>query len=48
MWDLGMMFHAINPSNKEAEAGRSLGVQGQSGLPNKFQASQGYIEKPCF
>ena len=31
------MLHAFNPSTWEAEAGRSLGVQGQPTLQSKFQ-----------
>jgi hypothetical protein len=31
----------------EAEAGGSLWVWGQPGLKREFQASQGYMEKPC-
>ena len=41
------MAHSFNPSTKEAEAGRSLWVQGQPGLQSEFQDSQGYTEKPC-
>jgi hypothetical protein len=34
--------HAFDPSSQEAKAGRSLCLVYRS----KFQASQGYIEKP--
>jgi hypothetical protein len=34
-------------STQEAEAGRSLLVQAQLGLHNKFQDSQSYTDKPC-
>ena len=45
-----VVAHAFNPSTweaeAEAEAGGSLGVQGQSGLQSEFQDSQGgYTEK---
>jgi hypothetical protein len=39
---------AYNSSIGEAEADRSLWVQGQPYLPREFQDSQGYIERPCF
>lgn len=39
--------HTFNPSIMEAEAGRSLGLQGQPGLWSKLQDSQGYNKKPC-
>jgi hypothetical protein len=39
-------MHTFNPSTWEAEAGRSLGVQGQPVLQSEFQDSQGYTEKP--
>ena len=38
-------MHSFNPSTLEAEAGGSLWVQGQPGLQNEFQNSQGYIAK---
>ena len=38
---------AFNLSTQEAEAGTSLWVQGQSGLQNEFQDSQGYKKQPC-
>jgi hypothetical protein len=38
--------NAFNPSTQEAEAGRSLRVQGQPGLQIKFQDSQVYTEIP--
>lgn len=34
------------PQNSKAETGRSLSL-GQPGLYSNFQASQGYIMKPC-
>lgn len=37
------MSFDLNHITQEAEAGRSLSVQGQPGLHNKFQAGQGYI-----
>jgi hypothetical protein len=43
-----VLTHALNPSAWEAEAGRSLWVQGQPGLQIKFQDNQYcYTEKPC-
>jgi hypothetical protein len=42
-----MMVHTFNPRTWEAEAGESLGVQDQPGLPSEFQNSQGYTEKLC-
>ena len=39
-----MVVHAFNPSTWEAEAGRSLCVQGQPGLQSQFQASWSYRE----
>jgi hypothetical protein len=36
-----MLVYAFLLSTREAEAGRSLRVQGQPGLHDKFQASQG-------
>ena len=41
-----MVAHAFNLSTWEAKAG-DLQVQGQPGLQNKFQDSQGYTKKPC-
>jgi hypothetical protein len=41
-----VVSHAINPSAREAEAGRFLS-QGQTVLQSQFQDSQGYTEKPC-
>ena len=38
---------SFNPRTWEAEAGRSLWVQGQPGLPSAFQNSQGCTEKLC-
>ena len=40
------MADAFNLSTQEAEAGRSLWVQGQPGLQIEFQDSQGYTENP--
>lgn len=37
----GMVGHTFNTSTQETEAGRSLLVEGQLGLHNEFQASQG-------
>lgn len=42
-----MVVYAFNLSPQEAGAGRSLGVQGQSGLHSKFQATQNYTARPC-
>lgn len=39
------MEHAFSFSTQEAEAGRSLSVQGQPRLHSKFQASQGYVAR---
>lgn len=41
--------HAFNPSTRktEAEAGRSLSVESQSGLKSNFWDSQNYAEKSC-
>jgi hypothetical protein len=41
------MAHTFNPSTQEAEAGRSLWVQGQPGLQSEFQDIQGYIVTHC-
>lgn len=43
-----MVEHAFNPNTREveAEAGRSLLGQGQPGLYNEFQSSQGYKVRP--
>ena len=35
------MAHAFTPSPREAKAGGSLSVQGQSGLHREFQDGQG-------
>lgn len=40
----GMVAHAFNTSNWEAEESRSLWIQGQSSLHRVFQDSQGYVE----
>lgn len=45
---IGLVAQAFNPSTWEAEAGRSLWVQDQPGLQNKFQVSRGYTERLCF
>ena len=42
-----MVAHTFNPSTWEAEASRSLWVQGQLAQCNKFHDSQGYKEKSC-
>ena len=42
-----VVAHTFNPSNWEAEAGRSLRVRGQPGLQRVFQDNQGNTEKPC-
>jgi hypothetical protein len=48
-WGPSIVLHTFNPSTEEAEAGRSLWVQGQPGLQKKFQESQGcYTEKLGF
>ena len=44
---LGVGDHTFNPNTQEAEAGQSLGVQGQPGLHSEFQDSQGYTETRC-
>ena len=36
-----VVVHTFNPSTPEAEAGGSLGVQGQPGLQSELQDSQG-------
>lgn len=43
----GMVVYVFAPSMWEAEESRYMSLQGQSGLHNKFQAIQGYIEKNC-
>jgi hypothetical protein len=40
-----VLVHAFKPSSYETEAGSYLRVQGQPGLQNEFQSSQGYTEK---
>ena len=40
-----VVAHTFNPSTLETEIDRSLWVQGQLGLQNEFQDSQGYTEK---
>lgn len=42
-----MAFHLCNPSIWWAEAQASLQVQGQPGLHDEFQSSQGYIGRHC-
>lgn len=39
------MLHTFDYNIQKAEAGGSLGVQGQPGLHNEVQASQGYVER---
>lgn len=39
--------HVFNPSTPEAEAGRSLRVQGQPPLLREFHDSYSYTENPC-
>jgi hypothetical protein len=41
-----VVAQTFNPSTWEAEAVRSLWVQGQPGLQSEFQDSQGYTVKP--
>jgi hypothetical protein len=48
MIELTTNLYSSNPSTQEAEAGGSLWVQGQSGLQNEFQDSQGYIVRPGY
>jgi hypothetical protein len=43
----GVVAHTFNPITWEAEASSSLWVQGQPGLHNEFQDSQGYKVRPC-
>lgn len=47
VWSQGWVavVPAFTPSTWEAEIGSSLWVQGQTGLQNEFQDSQGYTEK---
>ena len=40
------MVHAINPSTREAEAGRFLSLS-PAWFTEWVQDSQGYTEKPC-
>jgi hypothetical protein len=40
-----MVTHTFNPKAQEAEAGRSIWVQGQPGLQSDFGDGQGYTEK---
>ena len=42
-----MVGHTFNFSTHDADAGRSLWVQGQPGLNSEFQDSQGYGERLC-
>lgn len=37
-----MMAHIINPSSWDAETGRFMWIQGQSGLRREYQTSHGY------
>ena len=42
-----MVAHTFDSSAWEAETSRSPRVQSQPGLHREFQASQGYIVRPC-
>lgn len=42
-----VVVHAFDPSTQKAKGGRSLCVQGHPGLHSGFQASQGFIMRPC-
>lgn len=42
-----MVVYAFNPSTREAEAGRSLQVQDDPGLPSECQASQSDPVRLC-
>lgn len=42
-----MVVLVFNPSTGDADAGRSLWVQGQPDLQNEFQDSKSYTKKPC-
>jgi hypothetical protein len=54
-WKIEQMFQAFKvivsqgggTYTQKAETGRSLWVQGQPGLQNKFQDSMVYTKKPC-
>jgi hypothetical protein len=41
-----VVAHAFNPSTLEAEAGGAVSSR-SARFTEKFQDSQGYIEKPC-
>lgn len=45
---LGVLMYTFSPSFEEAEAGRSLWVQGWIDLHSKGQVSQGCIVRLCF
>lgn len=40
---LGLVVHLFNPSTWEARVGRSLRVEDQPSVHNKFQTSQGHM-----
>jgi hypothetical protein len=43
---MGVIAHAFNLDNWEAETGNALWTQAQSGLHSELQVSQGYIVRP--
>lgn len=44
---VSMVAHVYNCNTREMEAGESTLIQGQFGLPDEFEASLKYIERPC-
>jgi uncharacterized membrane protein len=44
---LGIVVHTFNVSSQDTKTGRSLRVQGQPGLYNKFLASEGSVVRLC-